>query len=102
MTGAALCAFLAAAEIEWPGGTRAVQLGDDAHVYAGFIESYKEIAAPAPEGEGTHWNGRVTPQRSALDGGWIGESDAASLRKNGFTSAVIAPEGGKVSRDRRN
>lgn len=66
------------------------------HVYPGFIDAYVEVDAPAPDGKeaGRHWNSRVTPQRSALDGAGIAESAAEGLRKQGFTAAAISPRGG--------
>ena len=66
------------------------------HVYPGFIDAYVEIDSPRPSASapGAHWNSRVTPQRSALDGPPLDEATAGSLRKLGFTAAVISPRGG--------
>jgi N-acetylglucosamine-6-phosphate deacetylase len=66
------------------------------HVYAGFIDSYVEVDAPRPDPNqpGVHWNSRVTPQRSALDGTGLPDATAESLRKLGFTAAAISPSGG--------
>lgn len=66
------------------------------HVYAGFIDSYVEVDAPAPVGDsrGLHWNPKVTPQRKATDGGAIDQGLAASLRQLGFTAAVVSPRDG--------
>ncbi len=66
------------------------------HVYAAFIDACVEVDAPAPHGDESqlHWNKRVTPQRSALDGGGIDEGTASSLRKIGFGAAIITPKGG--------
>jgi len=66
------------------------------HVYAGLIESYAEVDAPAPDPEspGVHWNSRVTPQRSALHGDGLSDADRKALRKLGFVAAHTAPKGG--------
>jgi len=66
------------------------------HIYPGFIDAYVEVAAPAPDANapGVHWNSRVMPQRSALDGTGLDDKTAESLRKLGFTAAAISPQGG--------
>ncbi|MCZ6785678.1 MAG: amidohydrolase family protein [Planctomycetota bacterium] len=66
------------------------------HVYPGLIDAYVEVAAPAPDAKapGVHWNPRVTPQRSALDGTGPNTETRKELRKAGFTAAAIAPKGG--------
>jgi imidazolonepropionase-like amidohydrolase len=68
------------------------------HIYAGFIDPYVEVDAPRPDPDqrGAHWNARIMPQRSALDGKGIEESVARTLRSQGFTAAAIAPRGGIV------
>ncbi len=68
------------------------------HVYAGFIDPYVEVDSPRPDPDqrGAHWNGRIMPQRSALDGKGIEEGVARTLRSQGFTAAAIAPRGGIV------
>ena len=66
------------------------------HVYAGFIDPFIEVDAPRPDAgsPGVHWNGAVTPQRSALDGGGLAPAEAERLRSLGFTAGVISPKGG--------
>src|SRR5437016_5176095 len=66
------------------------------HIYPGFIDAYVEVEAPKPDPNlpGSHWNPRVTPQRSALDGTGVDDKTAESLRKLGFTAAAISPAGG--------
>lgn len=66
------------------------------HLYPGFIDPYVEVDAPAPDANapGQHWNPRVTPQRSAMDGRGIDAGTAESLRKLGYTAAAISPRGG--------
>jgi len=78
-----------------PLGPRVIP-GAGLHVYSGFIDPYVEIDVPAPAADtnGRHWNARVTPQRTALDGGGIDEGTAAGLRKLGFAAACISPRGG--------
>lgn len=66
------------------------------HVYAGFIDAYVPVDAPAPTAgaPGTHWSNLVTPQRDALAGKGLPKKDAEKLRKLGFTAAGIAPASG--------
>lgn len=68
------------------------------HIYAGFIEPYLEVEVPSPgvDAPGSHWNPRVTPQRSALDTGARGvdERTGRTLREMGFVAAAISPKGG--------
>jgi imidazolonepropionase-like amidohydrolase len=66
------------------------------HVYAGFIDPFVEVDAPRPEANapGVHWNGAVTPQRSALDGAGLAPVEAERLRSLGFTAGVLSPKGG--------
>ena len=66
------------------------------HIYAGFIDAHLAIDTPLPprDAPGAHWNGGVTPQRSALDGTGVPSEDADRLRKLGFGAAAIAPDGG--------
>lgn len=68
----------------------------DLHIYPGLIDAYVEVDAPAPDSgsPGLHWNTKVTPQRSALDGDGVDKAAAESLRKMGFTAAGISPKGG--------
>ncbi|HMN39964.1 MAG TPA: amidohydrolase family protein [Phycisphaerales bacterium] len=68
------------------------------HIYAGFLEPYFEVDVPKPDpnAPGSHWNPRVTPQRTALDQGASGilPKDAETLRSMGFVGAAISPRGG--------
>ncbi len=70
------------------------------HVYAGFIDPYLEVDAPVPPADapGSHWNSRITPQRTALDRGTRGieEREAETLRSMGFAAAAISPRGGLI------
>lgn len=63
------------------------------HVYAGFIEPFLEVEAPAPDraAPGVHQNPNVVPQRSALDGVGIDAETRKTLRGLGFTAAAISP-----------
>ncbi|MGE3109662.1 MAG: amidohydrolase family protein [Phycisphaerales bacterium] len=65
-------------------------------IYAGWVDPYVEVDSPAPASDapGQHWNSRVTPQRSALDGQGVDAGTADSLRKIGFVAAGISPRGG--------
>ncbi|GAB5497445.1 MAG: amidohydrolase family protein [Phycisphaerales bacterium] len=77
-------------------GYRVWELAEDAHVYPGFVEPWFEVDTPAHESSmpGRHWNSRITPNRSVLEGSGLSGSDAESLRKLGFVAAGIAPKGG--------
>lgn len=68
------------------------------HVYAGFIDAFVEVDAPAPDpaSPGVHAKTSVTPQRSALDGTGLDAATAKALRSLGFTAAAISPKGGNV------
>jgi len=65
-------------------------------LYPAFIDPYVEVDTPAPQGNpaNQHWNPKVTPQRSALDGPGIPAATADSLREIGFAAAAISPKGG--------
>ena len=67
-----------------------------AHCYAAFIDPYVEINAPQPAADapGRHWNAKVTPERSALDGPPLDAATAESLRALGFAAAAVSPKGG--------
>lgn len=66
------------------------------HVYPGFIDAHLpiEVERPSIDAPGAHWNGSVTPQRTALDAEGVPTGDAKRLRALGFTTAAIAPKGG--------
>jgi len=65
-------------------------------IYPGLIEAHLPVSAPKPDenAPGNHWNAKVTPQRSALDGEGVEKETREKLRKLGFTAAAIAPKGG--------
>ncbi|RMD62526.1 MAG: hypothetical protein D6824_06640, partial [Planctomycetota bacterium] len=65
-------------------------------IYAGLIDAHVPVEAPEPDpaSPGTHWHKRVKAQRSAVDGDGASESLRASLRKLGFTAALLAPKDG--------
>ncbi len=75
-----------------------VWAGEGLHVYAGFIEPFVEVEAPAPDrsAPGVHQNPNVVPQRSALDGAGLDAETRKSLRSLGFTAAVISPLRGNL------
>src|ERR1051325_6108650 len=78
-----------------PAGAKVIE-GKGLHVYPGFIDAYVDVDAPAPEGDpaALHWNRKVTPQRSALDGAGVDAGTAESLRRMGFATACLSPRGG--------
>jgi imidazolonepropionase-like amidohydrolase len=65
-------------------------------IYPGLIDAFVQVDAPQPDPKavGAHWNAKVTPQRSALDGEGISSKDREALRKLGFTVVGLAPKGG--------
>ncbi len=69
---------------------------DGLMIYPGLIDAIVQVDAPEPDAKavGAHWNSKVTPHRSALDGGGISSKDRESLRKLGFTVVALAPKGG--------
>ncbi len=66
------------------------------NIYPGLVEPYLAVDAPRPDknAPGVHWNPRITPQRSALDGPGIPADTLKRLRAMGYTVALIAPSGG--------
>jgi len=66
------------------------------HVYAGFIDAHVPVDAPKPDPKlaGSHWNEKVAPQRSPLDGDALDDKTREELRKMGFAAAAIAPKDG--------
>ena len=77
-------------------GFQVHELTKDHHIYAGFIDPYVEVETPSIDrsSPGAHWNRMVTPQRDVLDGSGLTNDQLESLRKDGFTSAMIAPRDG--------
>ncbi|MGP1309765.1 MAG: amidohydrolase family protein, partial [Phycisphaerales bacterium] len=69
---------------------------DGLTIYPGLIDAYVPVDAPKPaeNDPGAHWNSKVTPQRSALDGPGLSSRDKEALRKLGFTVAALAPKEG--------
>lgn len=77
-------------------GYRIWALEEGSHIYPGFIDPWVEVDTPAHSAgrPGRHWNSRITPDRSVLEGEGLSSSDAESLRKLGFVAAGIAPDSG--------
>lgn len=65
-------------------------------IYPGLIEPFFASDVPSLDEDTTdkHWNAMVQPQRNALDGALIEESDRKSLRALGYTTVAAAPSGG--------
>jgi len=65
-------------------------------IYPGLVEPFFASDVPALDEDTTdkHWNTMVQPQRNALDGALVGESDRKSLRALGYTTVAAAPSGG--------
>lgn len=65
-------------------------------ITAGFIDAYAPVDAPKPSDDapGRHWNAKVTPERSALDGEGLDGKTREALRELGFVAAAIAPKDG--------
>lgn len=69
---------------------------DGLTIYPGLIEAHLPVDAPAPDrnAPGRHWNDKVMPQRSALQGVGVDARTREALRRLGFTTAAIVPRGG--------
>ncbi len=69
---------------------------DGLTIYPGLIDALVQVDAPEPDAKaaGAHWNAKVTPHRSALDGEGISSKDREALRNLGFTVVALAPKGG--------
>ena len=77
-----------------PDGLRHIDLKGKT-VYPGFIDSYTELAVEGAPGPG-YWNGQVTPQRAVATGFKSDEALNKSLRSQGFTVRVVAPQAGII------
>ncbi|MCA9274152.1 MAG: amidohydrolase family protein [Phycisphaerales bacterium] len=77
-------------------GYREWKLGDDAHIYPGFVDPWVEVSTPEHDANrpGRHWNPKITPDRSVLEGDGLDGGTAKSLRELGFVAAGIAPNSG--------
>jgi imidazolonepropionase-like amidohydrolase len=66
------------------------------HVYAGLIDAHVgvDVADDGVNLPGEHWNPKVTPQRSALDGEGLDKKTREALRELGFAAAAISPKSG--------
>lgn len=70
-------------------------------VYAGLVEPYLAVDIPRPDKPstaGAHWNPRLTPERSALDGPGVPAEARKKLRSMGYGAALIAPPSGAILR----
>ncbi len=77
-------------------GYREWKLDEKAHIYPGFIDPWVEVSTPehASNKPGRHWNPKVMPDRSVLEGEGLDSGTAKSLRELGFVAAGIAPDAG--------
>lgn len=77
-------------------GYRQWTLDDGAHVYPGFVDPWVEVKAPDQDGNrpGRHWNAKITPDRSVLEGEGLDADTGKALRELGFVAAGIAPDSG--------
>ncbi len=66
------------------------------HIYPGFIESFIEVDPPETTDGSlvSHWNPMVTPDREAIRGPGLTDSDRTQLRELGFVAAHITPRHG--------
>jgi imidazolonepropionase-like amidohydrolase len=70
-------------------------------VYAGLVEPYLPVEArrsDKPDTAGAHWNPRVTPERTVLDGAGVPADVRKKLRSMGYGAALIAPSGPGILR----
>ena len=66
------------------------------HIYPGFIDAFVEVDPPETTESSlvAHWNPMVRPEREAIRGPGIADSDRSQLRELGFVAAHITPRGG--------
>ncbi len=83
------------ARIEVPAGARVIDLAGKT-VYAGFIDSYGEVSIPeSVKNQGaSHWNSLITPQLDAGDHYQVNLDLDKSLRSQGITIRLVAPDTG--------
>lgn len=70
-------------------------------VYPGLVEPYLQVEMPRPDKPstaGAHWNPRITPERSSLDGPGVPADVRKKLRAMGYGAALIAPPSGAIFR----
>jgi N-acetylglucosamine-6-phosphate deacetylase len=65
-------------------------------IYPGLIDAYSEIEVDVPTAQAGYWNRSVTPERAAHAVVAGASNDADKLRGQGFTTRVVAPQGGIV------
>lgn len=70
--------------------------GEGKTVYAGFIDAYSEVDAPAVSAEkgSPHWNRNVLAQASAVEGYSPSASTDKAYREHGFVARLVAPKQG--------
>lgn len=64
-------------------------------IYPGFLDSHTEIALNGVPEPG-YWNAQVTPQRVVATGFTSDEALNKTLRSQGFTARIIAPQAGII------
>lgn len=79
-----------------PPGTRRVDATGH-HLYAGFIDGWMELAVDFDQSKGAgYWNDNIRPQIKIEQGLDFSSVPAKSLRKEGFTAALVAPKDGII------
>jgi N-acetylglucosamine-6-phosphate deacetylase len=79
-----------------PPGTRLVDATGH-HLYAGFIDGWMETAVDFDRTKGSgYWNDNIRPQIKVEQGLDFSSIAAKSLRKEGFTAALVAPKDGII------
>ena len=64
-------------------------------IYPGFFDGHTEIAIETAPGPG-YWNAQVTPQQSVATGYKSDDALNKTLRSQGFTARVVAPQAGII------
>jgi imidazolonepropionase-like amidohydrolase len=82
-------------DVEIPAGFMTIDCTGKS-IYAGLIDAWGETEVPKSTSQAAYWNSNVTPERSAADVASKAADQAAKFRSAGFTTRVVAPQGGIV------
>ncbi|MEL7500564.1 MAG: amidohydrolase family protein [Planctomycetota bacterium] len=83
-------------EVKIPTGAKRIDLTGK-HIYAGLIDGYSDIELEFASEKGTsYWNDNIRPQLKLSQQFESSNVDQSSMRKAGFTAALMAPSGGII------
>lgn len=77
-----------------PDGLRQIDVSGKT-IYPGFIDSFTQTDSGNTPGPG-YWNGQIAPQRTVATGFEPDNSLNKTLRSQGFTARLVAPQGGII------